>query len=196
MASTNTRNASLASAYVTPPPAMITGALAPRISSAAACRTSGSGTGRAIRHTRSVNNSTGQSCACACTSSGKATVTAPVSEGSVNTRIAPNSAAGNCSGRHTRSKNRETGRNASFTEMSYPYGCSNSCNTGDDTRVAKISDGNNNTGNRLIVANAAPVNIFDAPGPTDAVTANACNLSSCRAYPTATCTIACSFRPW
>jgi hypothetical protein len=51
----------------------------------------------------------------------------------------------------------------------------------EDTRVAKMSLGNNSTGSRLIVASAAPVNMFDAPGPTDAVTANVCNRSRCRA---------------
>jgi hypothetical protein len=44
-----------------------------------------------------------------------------------------------------------------------------------------MSLGNNSTGSRLIVASAAPVNMFDAPGPTDAVTANVCNRSCCRA---------------
>ena len=69
-------------------------------------------------HTRFANNSSGQSWASACTSCGSARVTAPVSAGSLSTRIAPNNAAGSCSGRHTRSKNRDNGRNASFTEMS------------------------------------------------------------------------------
>ena len=69
-------------------------------------------------HTRLANNSSGQSWASACTSCGNANVTAPVSAGSVSTRIAPSNAAGNCSGRHTRSKNRDNGRNASLTEMS------------------------------------------------------------------------------
>ncbi len=60
----------------------------------------------------------GQSCASACTSCGRQTVTAPVSTGSVRTRIAPSSAAGSCSGRQTRSKNLDTGRNASLTVRS------------------------------------------------------------------------------
>ena len=49
-------------------------------------------------------------------------MTAPVSAGSVSTRIAPSSAAGSCSGRQTRSKNRDSGRNASLTDTSYPRG--------------------------------------------------------------------------
>ena len=59
-----------------------------------------------------------------------------------------------------------------------------------------MSLGSNSTGSRLMVASAAPVIMLLAPGPTDAVTANACNRSDCRAYPTAMCTMACSLRPW
>ncbi len=181
---------------MTPPPDTISGALALRMICAAAAITSGSGTGRPIRQTRSANSSTGQSNASACTSSGRASVTAPVSAGSVSTRIAPSSAAGNCSGRHTRSKNLLNGRNASLTETSYPNGCSSSCRTGEATRVAKMSLASSSTGSRLMVASAAPVSMFDEPGPTDAVTANVSSRSFCRAYPTAMCTIACSLRPW
>ena len=61
---------------------------------------------------------TGQSYASACTSCGSATVTAPISAGSVSTRIAPSNAAGSCSGRQTRSKNRDSGRKASLTDTS------------------------------------------------------------------------------
>ena len=72
--------------------------------SAARASTAGSGSGRAMCQTRRANSSTGQSCAWACTSCGRQTVTAPVSTGSVSTRIALSSAAGSCSGRQTRSK--------------------------------------------------------------------------------------------
>ncbi len=99
-------------------------------------------------------------------------VTAPASVGSVSTRIAPSRACGSCSGRHTRSKNRDTGRNASFTEMSYPLGSSSSCSTGLPTRVAKMSLGSNSTGSRLVVASAAPVSMLAEPGPIDAVQAS------------------------
>ena len=54
--------------------------------------TSGSGTGRRTRHTRCSNSSSGKSNASACTSCGSASVTAPVSAGSVSTRIAASSA--------------------------------------------------------------------------------------------------------
>jgi hypothetical protein len=121
------------------------------------------------------NSSSGQSYASACTSWGSATVTAPVSAGSVSTRIAPSSACGNCSGRHTRSKNRDSGRKASLTDTSYPYGCSSSCSTGLATRVAKTSLGSSSTGIRLIVASAAPVSMLEDPGPIEAVQANACS---------------------
>ena len=115
--------------------------------------------------TRLANSSSGQSWASACTSCGRAMVTAPASVGSVSTRMAPSSAAGSCSGRHTRSKNLDSGRKASFTEMSYPLGSSSSCSTGLPTRVAKMSLGSSSTGNRLVVANAAPVSMFADPGP-------------------------------
>ena len=102
--------------------------------------------------TRFANSSSGQSNASACTSCGSAIVTAPVSAGSVSTRIAPSRACASISGRHTRSKNRHSGRNASLTWMSYPVGCSSSCSTGLPTLVAKMSLGSNSTGCRFVVA--------------------------------------------
>ena len=108
-------------------------------------------------------------------------VTAPVSAGSVSTRIAPSIAAGSCSGRHTRSKNRDSGRNASLTETSYPLGSSSSCRTGLPTRVAKMSLASSSTGIRLVVASAAPVSMFVEPGPIDAVQANVCSRLRIRA---------------
>ena len=99
-------------------------------------------------------------------------VTAPVSAGSVKTRIAPSREVKICSGRLMRSKNLESGLKASFTEIDRSYGCSSCCSTGSDTRVAKVSAGNNKTGKRFVVATAAPVNIFVAPGPTDDAQAN------------------------
>ena len=102
-------------------------------------------------------------------------MTAPVSAGSASTRIAPSRAAGSCSGRHTRSKNRDSGRNASLTEMSYPLGSSSSCSTGLPTRVAKMSLASSSTGIRLVVASAAPVSMLAEPGPIEAVHANACS---------------------
>ena len=52
------------------------------------------------------------------TSSGRASVTAPVSAGSVSTRIASSAAGISCSGRSTRSKKRDTGLKQSLTETS------------------------------------------------------------------------------
>ena len=89
--------------------------------------------------------------------------------------MAPSIAGGSCSGRHTRSKNRDSGRNASLTEMSYPQGSSSSCSTGLPTRVAKMSLASSSTGSRLVVASAAPVSMFAEPGPIDAVHASACS---------------------
>jgi hypothetical protein len=85
--------------------------------------------------------------------------------------------------------------NASLTVTSPDDGSSSSCSTGELTRVAKVSAGSSNTGNRLMVANAAPVNMLVEPGPTDAVTAQVCSRSFWRAYATALCTMACSLRP-
>jgi hypothetical protein len=88
----------------------------------------------------------------------------------VSTRQAPSSAAGSCSGRHTRSKNRDSGRNASLTVTSAPA-VSSSCSTGLATRVANTSPGSSSTGSRLTVASAAPVSMFVAPGPIEEVQA-------------------------
>ena len=68
------------------------GARAPRSSAAASASGAGSGSGRRTCQTRRSNSSSGQSNASACTSWGSASVTAPVSAGSVSTRIAASSA--------------------------------------------------------------------------------------------------------
>ena len=141
----------------------------------------GSGSGRATCQTRLANSSTGQSYASACTSCGKQTVTAPVSAGSVSTRIAASSADGSCSGRHTRSKYCDTGRKQSLTVTSPAYGSSSSCSNGDAPRSAKVSAGSSSTGSRLIVASAAPVTMLVAPGPTLVETAQVCSRSFIRA---------------
>ena len=108
-------------------------------------------------------------------------MTAPVSAGSVSTRIAASSADGSCSARVTRSKNRDSGRNASLTVTSPAYAVSSSCSTGAERRVANVPDGSSRTGSRLIVASAAPVSMFVEPGPTEAVHAQVCSRSFCRA---------------
>ena len=97
-----------------PPPATISGLRADRSTATARASAAGSGTGRGMCQTRLANSSSGQSNASAWTSWGRATVTAPVSAWSVSTRMAASSAAGSISGRHTRSKNRESGRKASL----------------------------------------------------------------------------------
>ncbi|KQR97106.1 hypothetical protein ASG00_12555 [Microbacterium sp. Leaf351] len=51
-------------------------------------------------------------------------------------------------------------------------GCSSCCSTGSATRVANVSEGSSRAGRRLVVASAAPVSMFVAPGPTDAAEAN------------------------
>ncbi len=180
---------------MTPPPATMSGRCADRITSAARATAAGSGGVRGTCQTRSRNSSAGQSYASACTSCGSARVTAPVSAGSVSTRIAASSADGSCSGRQMRSKNRDTGRNASLTLMSWPDGSSSCCSTGSATRVAKTSPGSSSTGSRLMVASAAPVTMFVAPGPIDDVQASVDIRFRVRANAAAACTMACSLRP-
>jgi hypothetical protein len=80
-----------------------------------------------------------------------------------------------------RSKKRDTGRKASLTETSSDVGSSSSCRTGLATRVAKVSPGSSSTGSRLMVASAAPVTMFVAPGPTDDVHASVDSRSFVRA---------------
>ncbi len=108
-------------------------------------------------------------------------MTAPVSTGSVSTRIAASAPAMSCSGRLMRSKKRDTGRKASLTETSSDVGSSSSCRTGLATRVAKMSPGSSSTGSRLMVASAAPVTMFVAPGPIDDVHASVDRRSFMRA---------------
>ncbi len=97
----------------------------------------GSGAGRRTDHTRSVKNSSGQSYASACTSCGRARVTAPVSAGSVSTRMAFSAEGISASGRWIRSKYRDTGRSVSLTDTSAATGCSSCWSSGSATREAK-----------------------------------------------------------
>ena len=160
---------------------MTSGRRAERSTSTARPSAAGSGTGRGTNQVRSVKNSCGQSWASACTSCGRARVTAPVSAGSVSTRIAASSADGSCSGRLIRSQNRDTGLNASLTLTSYERGSSSSCSTGLATRVAKKSLGSSSTGMRLMVASAAPVTMLVEPGPIEAVQAKVASRFRIRA---------------
>ena len=95
------------------------------------------GCGRRTRQTRRSKNRSGQSKASDWTSSGREIVTAPVSAGSVSTRNASGRDARSCSGREMRSKNRETGRKASFALASRSVGCSICWRTGSGARFAK-----------------------------------------------------------
>ena len=175
---------------------MIIGFLDARMMRATSLVKPASGRGLRICHSRSAKNSAGTSIISACTSSGSAMVTAPVSTGSVSTRIALSRAEYNCSGRCTRSKNRESGLNASFTDSVASCGTSNCCKTGSAARLANVSDGKRSTGKRFVVATAAPVSIFVAPGPTEAVQANVARRLFIRANAEDSCTIACSLRAW
>jgi hypothetical protein len=87
----------------------------------------------------------------------------------VRTRIASSAAGTSCSGRSTRSKKRDTGRKQSLTDTLASCGASSCWSTGCGVRVAKVSPGSSSTGRRLIVASAAPVTMFVAPGPTELV---------------------------
>lgn len=144
--------------------------------------------------TRRRKNSTGQSYASACTSCGRHSVTAPVSTGSVSTRIAASAAGISCSGRMIRSKYLDTGRKASLTVTSPPRVSSSCWRTGSAARVANMSLGSSRTGSRLVVASAAPVIMFVEPGPVDAVQAYADSRSRILAKATAACTMPCSLR--
>ncbi len=93
-----------------------------------------------------------------------------------------------------RSKKRLTGRKASLTDASGAPGTSSCWSTGLTRREANTSPGRSSTGRRLIVASAAPVTMFVAPGPIDDVHAQVWSRFRCRAWATAVCTIACSLR--
>ena len=81
-----------------------------------------------------------------------------------------------------RSKNLDKGLKASFTDIVKSYGCSSCCRTGSATRFAKVSAGKSSTGKRFVVATAAPVSIFVAPGPTDDAHAKVERRRVIRAY--------------
>ncbi|CAM5681327.1 hypothetical protein SVIOM74S_07858 [Streptomyces violarus] len=98
-------------------------------------------------------------------------MTAPVSTGSVSTRIAFSAEGIRVSGRVIRSKYLDTGRRQSLTDTSPAYGTSSCWRTGSAGRVAKMSPGRSSTGRWLMVARAAPVTRLVAPGPMEVVTA-------------------------
>lgn len=171
VAAASSASTSSARLWWTPPPATINGRRASRIAVTAVASSEASAAGRRTVQVRSWKNSSGQSYASACTSCGSASVTAPVSTGSVSTRIACRAAGMSASGRVTRSKYFDTGRRQSLTDTSPAYGTSSCWRTGSAGRVAKMSPGSRSTGRWLIVASAAPVTRLVAPGPMDVVTA-------------------------
>ena len=168
---------------------------APRMTAAARAIAAGSATGRGTCQIRLENSSTGQSNASACTSSGKQMVTAPVSAGSVSTRIAARSAAGQLLGTlHPVEPARDRPEGIVDRHIPRARTCSSCWSTGSAGWPAKTSAGRSSTGRRLTVARAAPVTMFVAPGPTDDVQASVESRFRIRAKPEATCTMACSLR--
>ena len=121
-------------------------------------------------------------------------MTAPVSTGSVSTRIAARAAGISCSGREIRSKYLDTALKASLTVTSPPRVSSSCWRTGSAARVANMSLGSSRTGIRLVVASAAPVIMFVEPGPVEAVQAKVASRSRIFAYATDACTMPCSLR--
>ena len=139
------------------------------ISAAARASAPGAGGRRQIVHTRCSRNSAGHSNASVCTSWGSASVTAPVSAGSVSTRIASSSAGDQLLRPRDPVEVARDRLEASLTDMSASCGASICCSTGCGARVANVSPGSSSTGSRLTVASAAPVTMFVAPGPTEDV---------------------------
>ena len=84
----------------------------------------------------------------------------------------------------------------SLTEMSWVCSDSSCCSTGATLRRAKMSPGSSSTGMRLMVAMAAPVTMFVAPGPIEDVQAKVDRRFFILAKATAVCTAACSLRQW
>src|SRR3979411_2071143 len=100
-----------------------------------------------------------------------------------------------CSGRWMRSQYRDTGLKQSFTEMSCDAEDSSCCNTGETFLLAKISPGNNSTGRWLMLASAAPVTMFVAPGPIEVVQAKERSRKLVLLKAAAERTIALAFTP-
>ena len=121
--------------------------------------------------------------------------TAPVSAGSVRTRIALMQAVMRTSGRVTRSQYLQTARNASFVVVVRLTVCSICWSTGSGWRSAYVSPGRNRTGMQFAVAVSAAVTMLAAPGPTEDVQAYICLRRFCFAKPIAACAMPCSLRP-
>ena len=120
---------------------------------------------------------------------------APVSAGSVSTRIALISAVISCSGRVILSQYLHTGLNASFVVVARLLLCSSCCRTGSGCLEAKVSAGNTRRGMLFTVAVAHAVTMFAAPGPTEDAQGIIVFLLFCFAKAVATWHIPCSFLP-
>ena len=120
---------------------------------------------------------------------------APVSEGSVRTRIALISAVMSCSGRVILSQYLHTGLNASLVVVARLLLCSNCCRTGSGCLEAKVSAGNTRSGILFTVAVAQAVTMLAAPGPTDEAQGIMLFLLFCFANAVATWHMPCSFLP-
>ena len=120
---------------------------------------------------------------------------APVSAGSVSTRMALMSAVITCSGRSMRSQYLQTGRKASLVETARLPLCSSCCSTGSGWREAKVSAGKTSSGMLLTVAVAQAVTILAAPGPTLEEQAMIRRRLCCFAKAMAAWHIPCSLRP-
>ena len=83
-----------------------------------------------------------------------------------------------------------------MTETSPAQGTSSCWSTGSGVWLAKTSPGRSSTGRRLMVASAAPVTMFVAPGPIELVHTSVPRRLRIRAYPAAMCTMPCSLRAW
>lgn len=120
---------------------------------------------------------------------------APVSAGSVSTRMALIRAVMTCSGRVMRSQYLHTGLKASLVETARLLLCSSCWSTGSGWREAKVSAGKTSRGMLLTVAVAHAVTILAAPGPTEEAQAMIRLRQFCLAKAMATWHMPCSFRP-
>ena len=103
-------------------------------------------------------------------------VAGPQSAGSSISWIACGRDARICSGLVILSKYFDTDLKESFAVSMGELKFSTCCKTGSGKRLANVSPGKSNIGRRLLIATAAAVTIFVAPGPTDEVAIKICFL--------------------
>ena len=121
---------------------------------------------------------------------------APVSAGSVSTRIAFISAVMIISGRVILSQYLHTGLKASLVVTARLLLCSSCWSTGSGCLEAKLSAGNTSRGILFTVAVAQAVTILAAPGPIDEAQGMIRFRLLCFAKAVATWHMPCSFLPW